>query len=105
MLTPPKIAMARFARCRRLGQHGWAARGALARQLLATVGTDIVSHVFAIGPVALPDPLAVTYEEARNIGADTPLHCADADVEREMIAAIENKYVQIRFSRKPLGCI
>src|ERR1700674_3307097 len=51
------------------------AGGALARQLLAAVGTDIVSHVFAIGPVALSDPLAVTYEEARNIGADAPLHC------------------------------
>jgi chorismate synthase len=63
--------------------------GALARQLLAAVGTDIVSHVFAIGPVALPDPLAVTYEEARNIGGDAPLHCVDADVEREMIAAID----------------
>jgi chorismate synthase len=63
--------------------------GALARQLLAAVGADIVSHVFAIGPVSLPDPLAVTYEEARNIGADAPLHCVDADVEREMIAAID----------------
>src|SRR5882672_5951200 len=32
--------------------------GALARQLLAVVGTEIVSHVFSIGAVALPDPLA-----------------------------------------------
>jgi chorismate synthase len=63
--------------------------GALARQLLAAVGTRIVSHVFAIGPVSLDDPLAVTFEEARDIGADAPLHCADADVEREMTAAID----------------
>src|SRR3981189_248481 len=32
--------------------------GALARQLLAAVGTQIVSHVFAIGSVSLDDPLA-----------------------------------------------
>jgi chorismate synthase len=63
--------------------------GALARQLLAAVGTQIVSHVFAIGSVSLDDPLAVTFEEARDISADAPLHCADADVEREMIAAID----------------
>src|SRR5213083_580069 len=41
--------------------------GALSRQLLAAVGTDIVSHVFSIGAIALPDPLAVTFEEARAI--------------------------------------
>ena len=63
--------------------------GALARQLLASIGADIVSHVFAIGGVSLADPLAVTYEEARDIGADTPLHCVDAAVEREMMAAID----------------
>src|SRR5579871_1457269 len=32
--------------------------GALSRQLLATVGADIVSHVFSIGAVALRDQLA-----------------------------------------------
>src|SRR5258706_1417787 len=32
--------------------------GAIARQLLAVVGTEIASHVFSIGRVALPDPLA-----------------------------------------------
>src|SRR6202795_1871524 len=32
--------------------------GSVARQLLAAVGTQIVSHVFAIGSVALDDPLA-----------------------------------------------
>src|SRR5689334_22290752 len=38
--------------------------GALARQLLAHVGTQIVSHVFSIGSVSLPDPLAVTFDAA-----------------------------------------
>jgi chorismate synthase len=63
--------------------------GALARQLLAAVGTQIVSHVFAIGSVSLDDPLAVTFEDARNISAAAPLHCVDASVEREMVAAID----------------
>ena len=63
--------------------------GALARQLLAHVGTHIVSHVTAIGPISLPDPLAVTFESARAIRADSPLHCVDPDIERRMIAEID----------------
>jgi chorismate synthase len=63
--------------------------GAIARQLLAQLGTQIISHVFSIGSVSLGDPLAVTFEQARAIRADAPLHCVDADVELEMIAEIE----------------
>src|SRR5712671_5844181 len=63
--------------------------GALARQLLAAVGTQIVSHVFAIGSVSLDDPLAVTFEDARDIRPDAPLHCADANAEAQMIAEID----------------
>jgi len=63
--------------------------GAIARQLLAQLGTEIVSHVTSIGPVSLPDPLAVTFEDAKAIAADSPLHCVNADVERDMIAAID----------------
>jgi len=63
--------------------------GAVARQLLATVGARIVSHVFRIGQAALPDPLAVSFEAAAAIGDDSPLHCADAEVERLMIAEID----------------
>src|SRR6266704_1821723 len=33
--------------------------GALSRQLLSAIGAEIVSHVFEIGAVALPDHLAV----------------------------------------------
>src|ERR1700681_1647599 len=62
--------------------------GAIARQLLAQLGTQIISHVFSIGSVSLGDPLAVTFEQARAIRADAPLHCVDADIEREMIAEI-----------------
>jgi chorismate synthase len=63
--------------------------GAIARQLLEQVGTQIISHVFSIGSVSLGDPLVVTFEQARAIRADAPLHCVDPDVEREMIAEIE----------------
>ena len=63
--------------------------GAIARQLLRQLGTDIVSHVVSIGSVSLPDSLALTYEDVRAIGGDTPLHCADAGVEQEMIAEID----------------
>src|SRR3954454_7007427 len=63
--------------------------GALSRQLLASVGVDIVSHVFSIGAIALPEPLAVTFDEARAIPADSPLHCVDAGLEKEMIAEID----------------
>jgi chorismate synthase len=63
--------------------------GAIARQLLRAVGTDIVSHVASIGSAALPDPLAITYDQVRAITADAPLHCADPEVEQRMIAEID----------------
>jgi chorismate synthase len=63
--------------------------GAIARQLLRQLGAEIVSHVTSIGPVSLPDPLAVTFEDANAIGAESPLHCVDGEVERQMIAAID----------------
>jgi chorismate synthase len=63
--------------------------GAIARQLLREVGTEIVSHVTAIGSASIPQPLAVTFEEARAIPADSPLHCAGRDAEARMIAEID----------------
>src|SRR5262245_9566126 len=63
--------------------------GAIARQLLLQVGAEIVSHVISIGPVTLSDPLTVTFEEARAISPDSPLHCVDGGVEQRMIAEID----------------
>ncbi|MBM3769690.1 MAG: chorismate synthase [Acidimicrobiia bacterium] len=63
--------------------------GAVARQLLLAVGTDIVSHVVTIGAASIGDPLAVTYERARAIAEDSPLHCVDPEVERAMMRAID----------------
>jgi chorismate synthase len=66
------------------------AAGALARQLLGQVGAEIVSHVVSIGSASLPDALAVTFEEARAIGDDSPLHCVDPEIELRMIEAIDH---------------
>src|SRR5437899_8363987 len=59
--------------------------GAVARQLLQVVGPEIVSHVTGIGSAVVTDPLAIGFEEARAISAESPLHCADAGIERAMI--------------------
>jgi chorismate synthase len=63
--------------------------GALARQLLAQVGAEIVSHVVSIGSASLADPLAYSFDQVRAIADDSPLHCIDGDVEQRMIAAID----------------
>src|SRR6476469_4942581 len=63
--------------------------GAIARQLLRTVGAEIVSHVIRIGSAAVPDPLAITFEQIRAIADDAPLHCADAAIEQQMVMEID----------------
>jgi chorismate synthase len=65
------------------------ALGAIARQLLRQLDTEIASHVFRIGSVALPDPLALGFEDVRTIADDSPLHCLDSGVERQMIGEID----------------
>ena len=64
------------------------AMGALARQILAVVGAEVASHVFAIGAIAIDDPLAVTFEEARAIDPEAPLHCVNKDVETAILQNI-----------------
>jgi chorismate synthase len=63
--------------------------GAIARQLLRAVHAEIASHVTGIGAASVADPLAVSFDAIRRISNDTPLHCADADVERRMIDEID----------------
>jgi chorismate synthase len=63
--------------------------GAVARQLLGQLETEVVSHVTSIGSVSLPDPLAISFELAKAISEDSPLHCVDAELERRMIAQID----------------
>jgi chorismate synthase len=63
--------------------------GAMARQLLQAIGTAIVSHVTAIGSAIVAHPSAFSFDEVRAISLDTPLHCADPAVERQMIVEID----------------
>lgn len=63
--------------------------GAVCRQLLRTLGADIVSHVVAIGPASIGDPLAVGYDAVRAIPADSPIHCVNPAAERAMMQAID----------------
>ena len=65
------------------------AAGAIARQFLEQIDVQLASHVFSIGSVSLADSLAVTFEQARAIPDDSPLHCADAAFEPQMIAEID----------------
>ena len=65
------------------------AAGGVARLLLQRFGIEVVSHVVAIGPVAIADPWKVTFDQVRAIPDDTPLRCVDPDVEAQMVAAIE----------------
>jgi chorismate synthase len=63
--------------------------GAIARQLLQVVGVEIVSHVTGIGSAVVTDPLAIGFDQARAISGESPLHCVDTGVERQMIAEID----------------
>jgi chorismate synthase len=65
------------------------AAGAICRQLLAALGVEVTSHVFAVGSVALRDPHAVTFTQARALSAEAPFRCADPDVETRMAAAVD----------------
>src|SRR3989441_11090131 len=65
------------------------ALGALARQLLRQLGTDVVSHVVSIGSVSLPDSLAISYDQVCAIAVDAPLHCVDGELERLMTSEMD----------------
>src|SRR5439155_20091791 len=64
--------------------------GALAKQLLANFGVEIRSHVIQLG--GIPDrPLELRFDQIASIPDDSPLRCADKDIEQRMIALIDQK--------------
>ena len=65
------------------------AAGAVARQLLAHFDVEIVSHVYQVNGIGIDTPLRISFEEARSIGPDSPLRCADPAAEARMIAEID----------------
>jgi chorismate synthase len=64
------------------------AAGAVAKQLLREFGVDIRSHVTQLGGVP-EQPLERDWDEISSIGADSPLNCADDQIQKQMISAIE----------------
>jgi chorismate synthase len=64
--------------------------GALAKQLLAVFGVRILSHVIQLGGTPAK-PLELTFDQIGLISDDSPLRCADKDVEQKMIALIDQK--------------
>jgi len=66
--------------------------GAFARQLLENFGVTIRNHVIKLG--SLPEkPLAATFEEINRINANSPLNCADPEIEKQMIELIDKAKV------------
>jgi chorismate synthase len=65
------------------------AAGAVAKQLLAAFGIEILSHVIKLGSVQAV-PLWRPWEEIAAIPDDSPLRCADDIAQREMIRQIDN---------------
>ncbi|MBA3242449.1 MAG: chorismate synthase, partial [Acidobacteria bacterium] len=64
--------------------------GALAKQLLACFGVEVLSHVVQLG--GLPsEPLEVVWEGISAIPPDAPLRCADAEAQASMVALIDEK--------------
>jgi chorismate synthase len=65
------------------------AAGSVARQLLGAFGIRVVSHVSAIGDVALAPDRVVSFAEAEALAVDDPVRCVDQSLKDRMIAAID----------------
>lgn len=64
--------------------------GALAKQLLTQFGIEIRSHVIQLGGV--PErPVELTFDQIAAIPDDSPLNCADANAQQQMIELIDQK--------------
>jgi chorismate synthase len=62
--------------------------GAIAKQLLEQFGIAIRSHVIQLGGIP-EQPLELTFDQVSSIPDDSPLRCADADVQQRMIQSID----------------
>jgi chorismate synthase len=64
--------------------------GAVAKQLLASFGMEIRSHVIQLG--GIPDkPLEVAWTDISRISDDAPLRCADTELQQRMVDLIDAK--------------
>lgn len=62
--------------------------GAVAKQLLASFGVEVYSHVIRLGSIDATQ-VERAWEEIIAIPLDSPLRCADPDAERKMIELID----------------
>jgi chorismate synthase len=62
--------------------------GAIAKQLLEQFGIAIRSHVIQLGGIP-EQPLELTFDQVSSIPDDSPLRCADASVQQQMIQLID----------------
>ncbi|HWC76119.1 MAG TPA: chorismate synthase [Blastocatellia bacterium] len=62
--------------------------GAFARLLIKEIGIEVSSHTAMIGGVP-NEPLSATWEQIVAIPDDSPLRCVDTEVEKRMIALID----------------
>jgi chorismate synthase len=64
--------------------------GAIAKQLLASFGVEVRSHVIQLG--GIPEkPLELSWSEVGAIPDDAPLRCADVKLQRQMVELIDAK--------------
>ncbi len=64
--------------------------GAVAKQLLASFGVEVRSHVIQLG--GIPErPLELSWEEVAAIPDDAPLRCGDGQLQQQMIELIDMK--------------
>ncbi len=63
--------------------------GAFAKQLLENFGIEIKSHVVKLGSVP-ENPIQKSFAEISAIDENSPLRCADAEIELQMIQLIDN---------------
>jgi len=64
--------------------------GALAKQLLATFGVEMRSHVIQLGGIP-SEPLELSWKKISAIPDDAPLRCADKKLEQRMVKLIDKK--------------
>jgi chorismate synthase len=65
------------------------AAGAVAKKLLSLVGVELVSHVVEIGGIKANLDSSLTIEELKERTENSPVRCSDHNVEKDMMAAID----------------
>ncbi|MBI3072684.1 MAG: chorismate synthase [Deltaproteobacteria bacterium] len=73
--------------------------GAIAKQLLATLGVRIASHVVRVGRIAINTPTVFDVDEIARKSEESEMRCVDAEATTEMMAEVD----RARDGRDTLG--